>query len=205
MQEEDVYSAVATPFGLDDQLVAFLTDDTTRTKIPPEIHKCLKLAAAKFTRGCRFLEREEVVQQAVLVLLENPCRFDPTRGTAIPFLWQVTHEAARSLRAAYATPGSRKRAGASPEAMATVSLDDMTEADWEEFGQTHHGGVDAIEAGCDVRRLAEHMSPALAIAFSRIADGEPKKVIAAEMGIDRFALERAMARFRRQMGLVPEC
>jgi hypothetical protein len=45
------------------------------------------------------------------------------------------------------------------------------------------------------------MPPVLSDVFSRIADGDPTTMIAAEVGIDRFALERRMARFRREMCL----
>jgi hypothetical protein len=80
-------------------------------------------------------------------------------------------------------------------------LDDIPEKNWMVYGQAQDGGVEAIEAGCDVRRLAERMPPVFALALSRIADGEPKTMIVAEVGIDLFALEQRIARFRREMRL----
>jgi len=53
---------------------------------------------------------EDVVQQMwVLLLQKSPGAFDPTRGTAINYLWFVMKTAARDVGASYTAPGQRTR------------------------------------------------------------------------------------------------
>ena len=51
------------------------------------------------------------------------------------------------------------------------------------------------------RRLLDHMSPLLADVFTRLGEDEPKSVVAADIGLDRFALDRLLNSFRRNMRL----
>ena len=193
-------AAVDSACTLDDRLVAFLArrpgvERGFITAILPHLQR----AARAQMRGEAAFLRGEVVNQAVVILLENPCRFDPRRGAAAAFLAQVVREGARVVRASYAPPGAPKRSRGAPAAAAPVPLEELTEQEWQRSAQVHEQGFEATEARCEAARLIRKMPPSLALAFARIADGDSKVAVAAELGIDRFALERRMTRFRLEV------
>lgn len=187
--------------SLNGQLAAFLARrDGAERGFTTAILPCLRRAARVQLRGETAVLGGEVVSQAVVILLENPSRFDPRRGAAAAFLTQVVREAARAVRASYVPPGLPKRS-CSTLATAPVALEDVDESEWVRSGQVNACGPQATEARCEAAQLIERMPPALALAFSRLADGGSKVTIAAELRVDRFALQRRMTRFRLETRL----
>ena len=196
-------AAIVPVRDITSDLIAFLRGapcaraDSTRV-----IWKRLVLATRQVLPRMDAYIRDEIVQQAFVILLENPRRYDPARGTAASFLCQVVREASRAVRAAYAPPATRKRERADATLPATpVALHDVTEKEAMQFAQAHDGSAEAIESGCDIRHLALGMPVQLLLAFTSVAEGDTKIHAAHAVGITRFQLETRMTRFRREMRL----
>ena len=196
-------AAIAPARDITSELIAFLNDAPgARTALAMPLRRRLALATKKIVPRWNASLREEVLQQAFVTLLENPGRYDHARGSASSFLFQVVREAARTIRAAYASPAAPKRArhGATPTP-APMALDDVTDKEAILFAQAHHANPEAMTARCDIRHLAPRMPPELVIAFTSLAEGETKVFAAQAAGLTRFQLEARMSRFRRDLQL----
>jgi hypothetical protein len=93
-------------------LIAFLEGDPqVREDFPAHLHdRLLKVARRVAPQLARKGLAEDVVQQMwVLLLQKSPGAFDPTRGTAINYLWFTMKTAARDIQASYTAPGQRTR------------------------------------------------------------------------------------------------
>ena len=82
-----------------------------------------------------------------------------------------------------------------------MAIEDLSDKDLRRI-EPAAGSAAAIEARCDVRRLcaAERMTPTLALAFFRIADGDSKEAVTTDLGFSsRFQMERRMNALRREL------
>lgn len=196
-------AAIAPARDITSDLIAFLCDAPgARAAFARLLGNRLVLATRQVLPRMDADMRSEIVQQAFVILLENPCRYDPARGTAASFLCQIVREASRAVRAAYAPPATRKRERAdAPLPSIPVALHDVTEKETMQFAQARDGSAEAIEAACDIRHLLPHMPAQLILAFTSLAEGDTKVHAAQAAGITRFQFEARMTRFRREMRL----
>ena len=76
----------------------------------------------------------------------------------------------------------------------------MTSEETRKFAQAQDGSPAAIELVA-IFGASWTTSPLLADVFTRLGEDEPKSVVAADIGLDRFALDRLLNSFRRNMRL----
>jgi hypothetical protein len=215
--------------GLDLLLRDFIAGEPfARNAFPRDARRYLLTIARKMGRGLPDDILLEVVSQALESLLRmRPGAFDPQRGSAGTFLGLVVRTAVRTVRANYAPPGevTRQRkprqpsstdveAAAIPTDEVSSELNDETPADEAEIDQDQE--VDAvafdieavdprnsawlIEVRHDVRSLLQRASPLVAEGLVRVhACGDGLAEVALDLGVSRFALNRQINRYLRDV------
>lgn len=196
-------AAIAPARDITSRLVRFLNNHPgARVSFAKDLRRRLTLVTKKIMPDLDASLREEVVQQAFVALLDNPRRYNPARGTAISFLFQIVREAARTVRAAYAPPATRKRERSdAPTPAAPVALHDLTDNEMMQFAPARYGSAESVEARCDLLVLVPRLPGQLLIAFTLIAEGDTKVLAAQMAGITRFQFDTRMTRFKRDMRL----
>ena len=149
----------------------------------------------------------DAAQETFRILLANPARFDPTRGTLRNFVLNaLTKEAIIAVRAQHAPPGRRtrnQRPKSEEEAPKHKHFDTKTAAleHVAEIETSDHGrGAASTEATSDANRLLRLAGPTLAKALVAIAGGHSATEAALEIGLTRFQLRRQLTAFRAEVG-----
>jgi RNA polymerase sigma-70 factor (ECF subfamily) len=137
-------------------------------------------------------DREDVLNEAFVLMMETPHRFDPQRGSARAFITTVIlPDAIQRVRAKMARPGTttrrRKVVGTAREA--TFAMLDPAPAP-ETVPITGYGSQEAMEAACDARTIWSSASPQLRVILGGLMEGRTQLEIATEMKTDRFKVAR---------------
>jgi hypothetical protein len=195
------------------ELAALLTDflaadPDARTQFPARLGGRLRATAVRIGRDLQ--ERaliDDAVERAYELLLRRPAgHFDPSRGSAAAYLYQIVRLAARDIRAENPHPGATTRPRRDEEgefvpADPPLTLDRVVSA-----GEEAITLAETIVADVDVEDLVlgvlgaqalldqvPHEAPAwLREALALIAGGHTISEAAAQVGQSRFAARRAI-------------
>ena len=132
-------------------------------------------------------DREDVLNEVFVLMLEAPHRFDPGRGSARAFITSVIlPDAMQRVRAKMARPGSttRRRKVVESAVEVTFPMPDPAPAP-ETIEAVGYGSPAAIEAACDARVIWSSSTPPLRMIIGGLMDGQNQVDIAAEMKTDR--------------------
>jgi DNA-directed RNA polymerase specialized sigma24 family protein len=148
-------------------------------------------------------DREDVLNEVFVLMMEAPGRFDPERGSARVFITSVIlPDAMRRVRAKMARPGSMTRRRKIVESVSEAIFPRLDPAPAPEIVEaTGYGSPAAIEAACDARVIWSSSSPPLRMIIGGLMDGQNQVDIASEMKIDRFKVAR-MTKMLRQFAAV---
>ncbi len=183
--------------GLCDLLVAYLRGEPdARERFPGEAAEILTALAARHAWFLPVDVREEVVNEAHLILLERLAGFDPQRAPAPVYLRLVVRDAVKRVASSYCPPGWKTRAtNAEIEKQrgAVLSLEAKIEDGFEY--RDHRAELDIYQR-CDLRTVFDRAPRTLGVALERIYyHGESTKDVAASMGLTRFTLARQIKAF----------
>jgi DNA-directed RNA polymerase specialized sigma24 family protein len=144
-------------------------------------------------------DREDVLNEVFVLMMEAPHRFDPGRGSARVFITSVIlPEATQRVRAKMARPGTttRRRKVVEPAREATFPMLDPA-PDPETVEVIGYGSPSAMEAACDAHAIWSSAPAPLRLIMGGLADGQTQVDIAAEMKIDRFKVMRMVKALRQ--------
>lgn len=183
--------------GLCDLLVAYLHGDAeARELFPVEAAEVLTKLAAHHAWFLPPDIREEVANEAHLILLERVASFDPERAPARVYLRMIVRDAVKRVAANNCPPGWKTRATNADieEQHGTVLSLEAKVADG--FDYCDRCAEHAIYEHCDLRTVFNRAPRPLAIALVRVyCNGEATTDVAASMGITRFTLTRQIKAF----------
>jgi DNA-directed RNA polymerase specialized sigma24 family protein len=192
-----------------DLLIGFLAGDSdARAQFPGRLGSRIRATAVRIAYDLK--QRgliDEVVQQAYMLLLRRPAgHFDPSRGSAPAYLYQIVRSAARDVRAQNPPPGATTRPrrdedGEFVPADPPLTLDQVVSA-----GEEAVTLAETIVADTDVEDLVlgvlgaralldlvpQQAPPWLREALAQIAAGDTLSEAAAQVGQSRFAMRRAI-------------
>ncbi|WP_407147851.1 sigma factor [Bradyrhizobium sp. ORS 86] len=135
---------------------------------------------------------EDVLDEAFVLMMEAPRRFDQARGSASTFITSVCiPEAIQRVRAKMARPGTTTRRRKRPKTVAQITFpmpDPKPEADTVPVAG--YGSEASIEAACDARALYWRASAPLRLLICGLMDGKTQIEIADELATDRFKVAR---------------
>ena len=143
-------------------------------------------------------DREDVLNEVFVLIMEAPRRFDPERGSARVFITSVVlPDAMQRVRAKTVRPGAttRRRKPLEPAREVTFPMPDPAPAP-ETVEVVGFGSPAAMEAACDARMIWLSASPPLRMIIGGLMDGESQGDIASEMKIDRFKVARMIKMLR---------
>jgi RNA polymerase sigma-70 factor, ECF subfamily len=137
-------------------------------------------------------DREDVLNEVFVLMMEAPHRFDPGRGSARVFITSVIlPEAVQRVRSKMARPGAttrrRKVIGSGLEA--TFPMFDPAPAP-EAVEVIGYGSPAAMEDACDAHVIWSSATPTVRVIIGGLIDGKAQVDIASEMNIDRFKVAR---------------
>jgi DNA-directed RNA polymerase specialized sigma24 family protein len=136
-------------------------------------------------------DHEDVLDEAFVLMMEAPHRFDQARGSASTFITSVcVPEAIQRVRAKMARPGTTTRRRKRPKtAQITFPMPDpKPEADTVPVAG--YGSEAAIEAACDARALYSRAGAPMRLLISGLMDGKTQIEIADDLATDRFKVAR---------------
>jgi RNA polymerase sigma-70 factor, ECF subfamily len=145
-------------------------------------------------------DREDVLNEVFVLMMEAPHRFDPLRGSARVFITSVIlPDAMRRVRAKMARPGTttRRRKVVEPAREATFPMLDPAPAP-ETVEVIGYGSPVAMEAACDAHMVWSRATPPLRLIIGGLMDGSGQIEIAAEIRTDRFKVARMIKSLERQ-------
>jgi RNA polymerase sigma-70 factor (ECF subfamily) len=183
---------VPDPANLNQNFAAFLggdsrAGDAVYTQISATIVAVVRNRASDLVN-----DREDVLNEIFVLMMEAPNRFDPSRGSAAAFILSVLiPEAIQRVRSKMARPGTttRRRKAADPGTEPTFPMLDPMPAP-ENVTIVGHGSPVAIEAACDAHTLYLRVSAQLRVVIGGLVDGKSQVELAAEMQIDRTKVIR---------------
>lgn len=143
-------------------------------------------------------DREDVLNEVFVLMMEAPHRYDPGRGSARIFITSVIlPDAMQRARAKMARPGTttRRRKVVKSTREATFPMLDPAPAP-ETVEVIGYGSPAAIEAACDARVIWSRATPPLRVIMGGLMDGKAQIDIAAEMNMDRFKVGRMIKMLR---------
>ena len=144
-------------------------------------------------------DREDVLNEVFVLMMEAPNRFDPARGSARFFITSVIlPDAMQRVRARMARPGTmtRRRKVVEPVSAATFPMPDPVPAP-ETVEVVGYGSPAAMEATCEARAIWSAAPPPLRVIIGGLMDGQAQVDIASEMKIDRFKVARMIKTLRQ--------
>jgi RNA polymerase sigma-70 factor, ECF subfamily len=183
---------VPDPSNLNQNFVAFLGGDSRAGKAVYTQMRAAIIGVARKRAPDLANDREDVLNETFLMMMEASHRFDPARGAASTFVTSVlVPEAIQRVRAKMARPGTttRRRKAPEPVTEATFPMLDPMPAP-ENVAIAGHGSPAAIEAACDARALYTRASAQLRVVIGGLVDGKSQVELAAEMQIDRTKVMR---------------
>lgn len=145
-------------------------------------------------------DREDVLNEVFVLIMETPCRFDHERGSARVFITSVIlPDAIQRVRAKMASPGTttRRRKVTKRPLEPTFPMPDPVPAP-ETVPVVGYGSPAAMEAACDAHAVWSRATPSVRLVIGGLMDGKSQISTAAEMGIDRFKVARMIKSLERQ-------
>jgi DNA-directed RNA polymerase specialized sigma24 family protein len=184
---------------LNQALVAFLGGDNRAGEALCAGLRTTILAVVRNRASDLANDREDVLNEVFVLLMEAPHRFDPARGSARGFIMStILPDAMQRVRAKRARPGTTTRRRKVSESALEASfpmLDPVPAPETVEV--VGYGSPAAMEAACDACAIWSSATPPLRIVIGGLMDGEAQADIAAEMGIDRFKVARMIKTLRQ--------
>jgi DNA-directed RNA polymerase specialized sigma24 family protein len=184
--------------NLNQNLVAFLGGNR---RAGDAIYKQMRAAVLAIVRDRApdlANDREDVLNEIFVLMMEAPHRFDPARGSARIFITSVMlPDAMQRVRAKMARPGTttRRRKVVEPAREATFPMLDPAPAP-ETVEVIGYGSPSAMEAAYDARAIWSSAPAPLRLIMGGLMDGQTQVDIAAEMKIDRFKVMRMVKMLR---------
>lgn len=148
-------------------------------------------------------DREDVLNEIFVLMMEAPQRFDLGRGSARVFITSVIlPEAMQRVRAKMARPGTttRRRKVVEPAREATFPMPDPAPAP-ETVEAVGYGSPAAIEAACDARVIWFRATPSVRLVIGGLMNGNSQIEIAAETRTDRFKVARIIKLLEREFAI----
>lgn len=198
-------------------LVGFLTgENRSRRRFYSELKPLMMGLARKIGADLPKDLHEEIVQQAMLgLLLAEPRRYDPAKGSPESFVGMVVWDAARRVRADYAAPGQKTRrenvrakAGASVTATPPAAADPLAPPppppivpldDVLETMETGMEGFRDVEQRLDAEKVLRRADSVVAAALHLIHwEGEAVGMAAAYLSLPRTTLNGRLTAFARE-------
>lgn len=184
--------------NLNEKLVAFLAGnrragDAVYTQMRGPILAIVRSRAPDLMN-----DREDVLNEVFVLMLEAPHRFDPQRGSARVFITSVLlPDAMQRVRAKMARPGTttRRRKSVEPVRQATFPMLDPAPAP-ETVEVIGYGSSEAMEASCDTRVIWAWATPPMRVVIGGLMDGKTQVDIASGMNMDRFKVSRMIKTLR---------
>lgn len=143
-------------------------------------------------------DREDVLNEVFVLMMEAPHRFDPQRGSARAFITSVLlPDAMQRVRAKMARPGTttRRRKSVQPARQATFPMLDPAPVP-ETVEVVGYGSPEAMEAACDARAIWARATPCMRLVIGGLIDGKTQVEIASGMSMDRFKVSRMIKTLR---------
>lgn len=184
--------------NLNEKLVAFLAGNRRAGDAVYAQMRAPILAIVRSRAPDLMNDREDVLNETFVLLMEAPHRFDPGRGSARIFITSVIlPDAMQRVRAKMARPGTttRRRKVLDPAREATFPMLDPTPAP-ETVEVVGYGSPAAMEAACDARAIWSSAPPQLRLIIGGLMDGKAQIEIASEMNMDRFKVARMVKSLR---------
>jgi RNA polymerase sigma-70 factor, ECF subfamily len=180
--------------NLNQSLIAFLNGDDRAGGAVYDQMSDTVLAVVRNRAPDLVNDREDVLNETFVLLMEAPHRFDPARGSASAFITSVlVPDAIQRVRAKMARPGTttrrRKAIDSAPEATFPM-LDPLPAV--ENVETTGYGSAAAMEAACDAHVIWSRAKPAVRVIIGGLMDGAAQVDIASELAIDRFKVARML-------------
>jgi RNA polymerase sigma-70 factor (ECF subfamily) len=142
-------------------------------------------------------DHDDVLNEAFVLMMEAPTRFNPKRGTALSFIKAVLlPEAIRRVRAKSARPGTKTRRESVRGNSPTFPMLDPL-PDPETVPMAGYGSPTAVEAACDAHVIWSRATPPLRAVIGGLLDGKSQLDIASELAVDRFKVARMMNTLRQ--------
>jgi RNA polymerase sigma-70 factor (ECF subfamily) len=200
--KETLFMPTPDPSILNKNLVACLAGDSRAggavyTQISTAILAIVRNRAPDLVN-----DREDVLNETFMLMMEAPHRFDPTRGSAAAFITSVlVPDAIQRVRAKMARPGTttRRRKASKPMAEASFPMPDPMPAP-ETVPVVGDGSPAAMEAACDAHAIYSRATAQLRVVIGGLVDGRSQVDIASEMQIDRIKVVRIIKSLKHLAG-----
>jgi DNA-directed RNA polymerase specialized sigma24 family protein len=190
--------------NLNQSLLAFLGGNNRAGEVVHAQMRAAILAIARDHAPDLANDREDVLNEVFVLMMEAPHRFDPARGSARAFITSVIlPDAMQRVRAKMARPGTttRRRKVVGPAREATFPM--LEPAPVPEMVEViGYGSLVAMEAACDAHVVWSRATPPLRLVIGGLMDGSSQIEIAAEMRTDRFKVARMIKALERQFASV---
>lgn len=188
--------------NLDRSLVAFLGGDVRAGNVVYSRMKAKILRTVSSRAPDLSNDRDDVLNETFVLMMEAPNRYDPTRGSASAFITSaLVPEAIQRIRAKTIRPGAttRRRKRLDPSLLVAFPMPDPPPAP-ETVAAIGYGSHTAMEASCDARGLFARASAPLQMLMGGLANGDAQAEIAADLKTDRFKVARMIRSVRRLAG-----
>jgi len=145
-------------------------------------------------------DREDVLDEVFVLMMEAPHRFDAKRGSARVFITSVIlPDAMQRVRAKMARPETATRRRKAVELALPATFPMLDPAPIPEAVQVNgYGSPAAMEAACDARVVWSSAKRPVRLIIGGLMDGKSQIDIASEMKIDRFKVARVIKALKRQ-------
>jgi RNA polymerase sigma-70 factor, ECF subfamily len=145
-------------------------------------------------------DREDVLNEVFVLMMEAPHRFDPGRGSARVFITSVIlPEAVQRVRSKMARPGATTRRRKVTESGLDATFPILDPAPGPETVEViGYGSPAAMEAACDAHAIWSSAPPTMRVIIGGLMDGKAQVDIASEMNIDRFKVARMIKSLQSQ-------
>ena len=170
-------------------LEAFIKGDPAiRERLPRLVHLQLVAMAREVMKESPDDLLEEVVTEVWCAIISRPVQYDRKLGSAWGFFRNLMWNAARTVRAAYAPPGSpRRQRGATVTTPPTPPLEEV---------QDSVSTGPSQETSAEVRQILSRADAQVGRTLYLVhGGGYSLSELAEETGTSRFTLARAMERF----------
>ncbi|WP_448040526.1 RNA polymerase sigma factor [Bradyrhizobium liaoningense] len=189
------------PSNLNQNFIAFLAGDSRAGKSVYAEMRTIILTVVRKRAADLVNDCEDVLNEAFVLMLEAPDRFDPARSSASTFIMSVlVPDAIQRVRAKMARPGSttRRRMTGEPAIEATFPMPDPMPAP-ETVPIVGYGSAPAIEAASDARIIYTRATRQLRLVIGGLFDGKSQTDIAAEMWLDRIKVVRMIKSLKEEL------
>uniref|UniRef100_Q07PM2 Sigma-70 region 2 domain protein n=1 Tax=Rhodopseudomonas palustris (strain BisA53) TaxID=316055 RepID=Q07PM2_RHOP5 len=145
-------------------------------------------------------DRQDVLNEVFVLMMESPRRYDPTRGSASAFITSVlVPEGIQRVRAKMVRAGAttRRRKPPKPTLEATFTIQEQLPAP-DALETTGYGSPTAMEAACDAHVIWSRSEPGVRALIGGLMDGKAQAEIASDLAIDRFKVGRIFKKLQHQ-------